>query len=584
MLNESYIQVLHVDLTTRRVRIARREDLHYLLGGVGVASALYEEIMRPDLEPLDPDQPIVLAIGPLNTIFPVVTKAVALFRSPLTGELGESHAGGRIGLAMRYAGYDALVITGQAPRPTYLYIDSSQVQFRDATPLWGLKAEEVGRILREREGERGHRTIMRIGPAGENLVRYALVNIETYRHFGRLGLGAVLGSKRLKAVFISGDRIIAIPHVQEYNRVYTEIYRRVNETEAMKKYHEQGTPFNVLALNAMGGLPTRNLQAGSFEGAEEISGVAFAEHELVRKQACAGCPIGCIHVALHRRSFGAAGEYEVQSALVAYDYELIYALGSLLGLRDRNAILGLIDTVSNRGLDTIATGVTLAWATEALEKGLIPASELGTELRWGDVAGYIAAVKAIVRQETELTRMLAQGPVAAAARYGGREFVLALGGNPMAGYHTGYGSLVGQLVGLRHSHVDNAGYSLDQQGVAMSDEEIVDGLLREEMERGILNSLCICLFARKIYDRPTVLAALHSIGIEMDNAGLDRLAREAMQRRIRIKQAFGFDYRALQVPARYYETPTMHGQLNPARVQHLVNLYADRIEALMQES
>lgn len=581
MLNESYVKVLHVDLTTQEVRITRREDIYPLLGGVGVASALYEEVMRPDLDPLDPGQPIVFAIGPLNAIFPAVTKAVAVFRSPLTGELGESHAGGRIGLAMRYAGYDALVIAGRAERPTYLYVDSHAVRFRDATPIWGLKADEAGRILREQEGERGHRTIMRIGPAGERMIPYALVNIETYRHFGRLGLGAVFGSKHLKALFISGDRHIPIPDVRGYNRVYTQVYRRVTQTEAMKKYHEQGTPFNVLPLNQMGALPTRNLQAGAFEGAEAIGGEAFAEHDLMRKQACAGCPIGCIHVALHRRSFGREGEYEVESAMVAYDYELIYALGSLLGIGDRNGILGLIDTVGNRGLDAIATGVTLAWATEAMDRGLVDAGDLGVALRWGDVGGYIAAVKAIVRGETDLARALAQGPVVAAARYGGSEFALALGGNPMAGYHTGYGSLVGQLVGMRHSHVDNAGYSLDQQGVDMSDEEIVDALLHEETERCIVNSLCICLFARKVYDRATVLEALGSIGIEMGDAGLDRLAQETMQRRVRIKRAFGFDFRALEAPARYYETPTMHGRLDPARVQRLVQLYADRIDALM---
>jgi len=151
----------------------------------------------------------------------------------------------------------------------------------------------------------------------------------------------------------------------------------------------------------------------------------------------------------------------------------------------------------------------------------------------------------------------------------------------MAGYHTGYGSLVGQLVGMRHSHVDNAGYSLDQRGVALTDEEIVDGLLHEETDRCIVNSLCICLFARKIYDRATVLAALRSIGIEMDEAGLDKLARETMQRRIRVKRAFGFDFRALTAPARYYETPTMHGRLDPARLDRLIQLYADRIDTLM---
>ena len=264
MLNEKYVKVLEVDLGTGKVRVTRREDLYAYLGGAGLATALVREHVQPQADALAPEQPIVFAIGPLSTIYPAVTKAVAMFKSPLNGELGESHAGGRLALAMRYAGYDALVIRGRAPRPVYLYVDSNDVLLKRADTLWGMDAEEAGRVMRDIEPGRGHRSIMRIGPAGERLVRYALVNCETYRHFGRLGLGAVFGSKLLKGIYVSGDTDIRIPDVKTYNRVYTDIYKRTVETDAMQKYHDLGTPENVLNLHELGALPTRNLQSGRF--------------------------------------------------------------------------------------------------------------------------------------------------------------------------------------------------------------------------------------------------------------------------------------------------------------------------------
>ena len=578
MLNESYIRVLDVDLGTGRVRALRRPDLQPYLGGVGLATALLAEYVRPDLDPLAPEQPIVIAIGPLSTIYPAVTKAIAMFRSPLNGELGESHAGGRLALAMRYAGYDALVLHGRAPRPVYLYVDSDQVLLKRADTLWGMDAEEAGRVLRDLEPGRGHRSIMRIGPAGERLVRYALVNCETYRHFGRLGLGAVFGSKLLKGIYISGDCDIPIPNVKEYNRVYTEIYRRIVSTDAMQKYHDLGTPANVLALHELGALPTRNLQSGRFEGAAEISGEAFAEHDLMRKVACSGCPIGCIHIALLRQQFG--DEHEYSWTGISYDHELLYSLGSLLGIASRHGILRLLDRVAQKGLDAIATGVTLAWATEAAARGLIDTRELGTDLSFGDVEGYLKAIEAIVEGKSELARQLALGVTAAARRYGGEDFALALGGNPVAGYHTGYANILGQLVGARHSHVDNGGYSIDQKPRELTDEEIVDAVISEEQERNALNSLAICMFARKIYDRPTALAALNAIGIPWTEQDWVDLGRRIYRQKVALKESFGFSYRDLRVPARFFETPSMRGRLDPQRFARLLELFNERLDAI----
>jgi len=572
------VRVLDVNLSTGRVRALRREDLFAYLGGAGLATALLREYARPDLDALAPEQPIVLAIGPLSTIYPAVTKAVAMFRSPLNGELGESHAGGRLALAMRYAGYDALVIHGRAARPTYLYVDSEQVLLKRADAVWGLDAEEAGRVLRDLEPGRGHRSIMRIGPAGERLVRYALVNCETYRHFGRLGLGAVFGSKLLKGIYISGDCDFRIPDVRGYNRVYTEIYERIVKTDAMQKYHDLGTPSNVMPLHELGALPTRNLQAVRFEGAPEICGEAFAEHDLMRKVACAGCPIGCIHIALLRRQFGTEHEYSWTG--ISYDHELVYSLGSLLGIASREGILRLIDKVAQKGLDAIATGVTLAWATEAAERGLIDPGEMGVRPAFGDAAGYEAAIEAIVAGQSELAQQLALGATVAAQRYGGEDFALALGGNPVAGYHTGYANVLGQLVGARHSHVDNGGYSLDQKPRELSDEEIVDGLIAEEQERNALNSLAICMFARKVYDRTTVLAALGAIGIHWSEDEWVALGQRIYREKAALKESFGFRYRELTAPARFFEAPTPRGRLDPACLERMLALFNERLDAI----
>jgi aldehyde:ferredoxin oxidoreductase len=257
MIYEKYIRVLYIDLAAGKIRIDHRKDLCDYLGGVGVASKLLEENLKPELPTLDEQQPIVFAIGAASTIFPVVTKTVAMFRSPLTGELGESYAGGRMALTLFLAGYDAVVIAGKAAKPSYIAISRNNVEIKDARAFWGMSSDEVGRAIRDKEPGGGKRSIIRIGPAGENMVSYASVCVDTYRHFGRLGLGAVFGSKNLKALSIVGDRNLPIQNFKEYFKVYQEIYNRVTDTEIMSKYHDAGTPINIEPLNAAADCPPK---------------------------------------------------------------------------------------------------------------------------------------------------------------------------------------------------------------------------------------------------------------------------------------------------------------------------------------
>ncbi len=510
----------------------------------------------------------------MNTIFPVVTKTAAVFRSPLTGNLGESHAGGRLGMAMRFAGYDAIVITGKSEKPVYIAITHDAIDIKDAGFLWGEKVERTGKVLRDRETRigSGKRSIIRTGEAGEKLIRFAGINVDTYRHFGRLGLGAVFGSKMLKAMVIGGNRSYPILFTKEYRKVYEKILKIAIESDAMKKYHEIGTPVNVMPLNTMGGLPTKNLTQTNFEFAKEVDGISFAEELLLRKLSCSGCPVGCIHIGLLRTEYGPG--YETKFASVGYDYELIFALGSMIGVGDKSDILKLIDAVEEYGLDAMSTGVILAWITEMSKKGLLKKEILGVDIDFGDTDAYLSIIDKIVGRQNDFYRDVGLGLAELSKKYGGEDFAMVLGGHEMTGYHTGYGSMIGQSVGARHSHLDNAGYSLDQSMQDLDKKKLVESLITEEIDRCMLTSLHICLFARKIYgDKDLITEALASIGIKTSPNELTAKGETIWRLKNKLKRDMGFDFKKLSFPKRFFETPSMNGKLDEKTAREILDLY-----------
>lgn len=581
MLARDYMNILYIDLDKQEYRYEQRKDLVKYIGGTGLAAKLLDENIKPELDPLDPAQPMIYAIGPLSFVMPVCTKAVATFYSPHTKEYGESHAGGRFAMAMRFAGIDAMVVTGKSAHPQYLLIDDG-VQFRDARAMWGLSVEETGKILRQTTHGSGVRSSIRIGRSGENLVTYAGVNVDTYRHFGRLGLGAVMGSKNLKSIVVIGNNTVDIPQELKvkYRKAYDKIYDRVLNTDLMKKYHELGTPVNVIPINEMHSLPSFNLQKNKIDFAEDVSGEKFAEDNLVRKVACSGCPIGCIHIGQVRREFDSGYEYETIN--VSYDHELIFALGTFLGIKSTDEILELIDVVESEGLDAISTGVVLGWATEAYKRGYISLEETLVPFEFGIVQNYIAAVKYISTRKNKFYEDLGKGVVHASKVYGGADFACHLGGNEMAGYHTGYGNVVGFAAGSRHSHLDNGGYSIDQ--AKPNPEDIVKKIFDEEVERNLLTSLVICLFARKVYTRELVLEALEAVGVNMTNEELTKFARDIQKLKYQIKAKLGYSLDSIKIPERFFQTKTLNGVLDSNKAHEMIKDYKKMIDELMNEN
>lgn len=583
MLNEKYIKVLNIDLSSGKISVDLREDLKEFLGGVGVASKLLLENMVPELNPLSPEQPIIFAIGALSSIFPVVTKTVAMFISPVTGELGESYAGGRFAYTMFNAGIDALVIKGKAKNPCYITINNNRIDIKDARAFWGLHANQVGQYIRTVEGGQGKRSIIRIGPAGENQCKIANVNVDTYRHFGRMGLGAVFGSKNLKAIQVTGDVTKEIKDQKKYLKVYNEIFDKVTDTKLMTKYHDLGTPINVNVLNVIEALPVKNLQQAHLEDAEEISGEHFAERNLIRKIACVGCPVGCVHIGQVRREFDTGHEYETLN--VAYDYELIATLGSNLGISDSDSILELIDAVEEYGLDAVAGGICLAFATECYEKKIVTEEETIVPLEFGNKGNYLKAIKYMAAKENDFYAALSDGVAVASKKYGGEEFAVSIAKNEMPAYHTGYGAIVGYSCGARHSHLCNGGYSYDQANHEFDKQALVDSVFDEEVKRCVLNSLIICLFARNVYDNATILSALDTVSAiapeNLNDEYLEQLGLRIYKTKLKIKEALGFDLSKIQISKRVFATPAMKEILDENLTREMIEMFKKKNEELL---
>lgn len=566
MPNDTLSKVLYIDLTKKKFEVKyRRELFEKYLGGTGVAIQLLHEECPEGIDAFDQESPVIFAVGPLTGAFPLASKTCAMFKSPLTGDLGESHAGGRSAIAIRMAGYGAIVIKGKSELPVYLTITKGKVEFKNATTLWGMKDGSIAaRVMRQTEGGEGLRAIFRIGLAGENMSTFANVTTETYRHFGRMGLGAIFGSKMLKGIVISGKQEIEVTNKREYRNLYDEIYTTATESPVMKKYHDVGTAINIKSLNSMKALPVKNLQMSSSDEIEQVTGEEIAKNHLARRIGCAHCPVACIHLAYLREAYD-DDPYFYKTTPVCYDFELIYSLGTMVGIKEAKALLKLIDVVEQVGVDAMSMGVVLSWITEMLEKNKITQEDVNKiPVAWGNEIAYIELVKNIAKPSTDFLKACAKGVSYASSIYGGKEFAMSFGKNEMAGYHTGPAGYLGFLLGARHSHLDNGGYSIDQKEMVKTEltpQNVVDKLLDEEAIRQILSSIAVCFFARGIYNLKLVSDAIKLLGFDLDENQLHEIGRQIHLNKYKFKMREGFRINKLEVPERIYETADPTGKI-----------------------
>jgi aldehyde:ferredoxin oxidoreductase len=566
-----------VDLAAGRGTVEIVDGRDEVVGGSGLAAVLFKSHGHADRPWSGQDQPLIFAIGPLTGYFPLMSKTVCAFKSPYHDQYAESHAGGRSALALCFADYDAVVIKGKAPHPCCLVIGSRKLEVKDIHYLWGRDVRDTGKILRRMFGGSGHRSVLRIGPAGETGSAFAGINADTYRHFGRLGGGAVMGSKNLKGIVILGDGAFQLPDNKEYPKLFKEVYQELTATHMMEKYHNLGTPVNVATLNDLHSLPFRNLQQTSDPAVQGITGEKFAADTLLRNAACSGCPVGCIHIGFVRERFMEENRYLYRQ--VSYDHEPIFAVGAMLGVTDCFAVLSLIEVTDKMGLDVMSAGVALAWATEAVEKGVISQAETLAPLRFGELEGYRQAIRHLATGPNDFYRILGQGIMKAAEHYGGRDFACVLG-QEMAGYATGEGFFVSQALGLRHSHLDSAGYAYDQKHSDKNVPEAVDFLVHDEQERVLLTSMVACLFARGVYTEALLAECLTSLGYTALAANLEGLSQHIQKIRWQTRLATGFDPSKVSIPARFTEITTIKRKIDSEYLQALRTEYVKRIGAM----
>jgi aldehyde:ferredoxin oxidoreductase len=569
-----HFRVLLVDLSSGQKSIEAIDGRDKVAGGSGLAAMLFEKYGSLDKPWDNPGQPLIFAIGPLTGYFPLMSKTVCAFKSPYHDQYAESHGGGRSALSLRFADFDGLVITGKAKSGSALIVGSRQIEVKDVHYLWGSDLQVAGKILRRMFPGSGHRTILRIGPAGERQSPMACITADTYRHFGRLGGGGVMGSKNLKAIMIHGDGSFPLPGGGEYVKVFEKVFADMTDTNMMSKYHNLGTPGNVMGLNDIKALPIRNLQATADAAVAGISGERFAEVALLRNAACAGCPVGCIHIGFVRERFQEENRYLYRQ--ISYDFELIFAVGSMLGVMDCFEVLKLIDVAEKMGLDVMSPGVALAWATEALAKGIVTTRETIVPLAFGDSAVYADALQHLAYGTNEFYQLLSSGTLKTAERYGGSDFACVLG-QEMAGYATGKVFFVSQALGLRHSHLDSGGYSYDQQHTGESVEDVVKFLIEDERERGFITSMVACLFARGVYKDEVLANCLKSIGYNGLADNMAKAAGEIQRLRWRMRVGSGFRPENVSIPKRFSEVTTRRGPVDRQSIEALKAAYGQRI-------
>ncbi len=463
--------------------------LRQFIGGVGLGTWILSREAPAGVGPLEPMAPIVFCFSPLvGTPLTTSAKFAVVAKSPLTNRLNDALSSSHFALAGKRTGSDAFAIVGRAERPSVLVIDEEMIRIEPAGELWGQPTDAATAQLRERFGPEYQFAV--IGPAGERLVKFATISHDN-RHAGRGGLGAVLGSKNLKAIAVRGTRRVDVADPTGVVEAARDLSRR-SFGPATAKYRELGTVANLLTFNRLNALPTRNFQAGTFADADAISGEALNAGRRVARSSCAACTIGCEHI------YATPGE----PTGTRLEYESLFALGPLCGIGDRDAILQAARLCDRLGLDTISAGATVAFAMECAERGLIHEPDL----RFGNASALLDAL-AKIGSRTGIGDLLAEGSRLAAERIGGDapDFAPHVKGLEIPGYEPRalQTMALGFAVGTRGADHNRSGaYEADFSNRAdrlHGTAESAVLAIETEDRAALIDSLILCKFLRGVF-------------------------------------------------------------------------------------
>jgi aldehyde:ferredoxin oxidoreductase len=405
---------LAVDLTTGSIgkRDLDPELAEEYLGGNGFGVRLLWDHVGPEVDALAPENLLIFATGPLcGTSAPTSGRFEVIGKSPLTGIYGDSNAGGFFGPELKFAGWDYIVFSGRAERPVYLHIHDDQVELREAGPLWGLTTSQTEQALQEQLGDAKIK-VAAIGPAGENQVRFAGIQVTSQRSAARSGLGAVMGSKNLKAIAVRGHSRVSLADPSRFKELTKSFVERLRQNPVYAPVHEHGTPGITAMMNALGRFPTKNFQMGSFADIDAIDADALHDRAFVRHMGCYACPVACD--ALYRVPSGPYAGTELHSV----EYETLSSLGAGILNPDLDSILHMNKLCDDLGLDTISAGRCISFAMELWERGILTAEDTGgLTLEWGNIDVATQLLKMMAQREG-FGALLAEGVRRAAETIG----------------------------------------------------------------------------------------------------------------------------------------------------------------------
>ncbi len=532
-------RVLHVNLTTGKTSVQKLEEetAKKYVGGIGLGMKLYLNNSKAGVDPLSSENPLILALGPVSgTMFPTGGNGHAFIsKSPETGILGEAVSHGTFGAELKRAGFDAIILTGKAEKPVYLWIDDDSIQLIDASGIWGKSPSETEEAIKQETGDYYVR-VAAIGSAGEKLSKIASIFNEKTRAAGRTGLGAVMGSKNLKAIAVRGTKDITVAKPEEFLDMVREFHERM-KGPAAQKYRTIGSTENLMIQNALFCMPTRNFNNAHFEYADHVSGELLNEHYVAKIIACNSCAMRCEHEAVVRE-----GPYKGSMARIEYDN--LWALGPNCGVDKLDSIIRAAELCNYYGLDAQSTGVAISFLMDCHEKGLLSHEQLeGIDPHFGNAEAVVQLIEKIGNRDG-IGATLADGVKAAAEKIGKDSSQLAqhIKGLEVSGYDLRClkTTALGFAVSFRGAdHSRSGAFTVDLKGkVDRMKAEKGRGKIVKDLEDvyNIIDSLIVCKNAKgTFYKELEDMAKLYSAttGAEVTAQDL-ALAGERIQTLARI--------------------------------------------------
>ncbi len=550
-------KILWIDLTKKEVKSIEyaKEWARDYIGGRGLAIRILWEYLPEKTDPLGPENLLILAVGPLTGLpLPSSGKLIVAAKSPLTGGYGDGNVGTIAALELRKSGHDAIVIKGKAKRPTILYIEDNKVDFLDAEHLWGLDTWATERKLRDEFGKMAG--ILEIGPAGENLVRFSTIISQEGRSGGRPGIGAVMGSKKLKAIIVRGTKDYNLYNENELRKVGIQAYKDVVNSKNYKFWMREGTMATVDWSQENSVLPTYNFREGIFDNYKDIDGLKMEELKVLQR-GCPNCNMTCGNVVR-----------DLEGELSELDYENVAMLGSNIGLGDLSKVAVLNRLADMYGMDTISLGSILAFATEASEKGLIE-----EKIEWGDYSKYKDLVVDIALRRNELGLVLAEGTKRAAEKIGGgsKDWAMNVKGLEISAYdcHAAPGMALAYAtssIGAHHKDAWVISWEVQTDRFAYSKDKAMKVVELQRIRGGLFESFTTCRLpwvelGLNLDYYPQLLYLATGIRYSWDELWnvADRIY--SLIRAFWIRESEGWNRQRDLPPARWFKEPLSRGPL-----------------------